>query len=155
MLRFLVLRGDIEAAQRLRRAPTWRVHAADTMEAEGELLAARGAWDEVPEKLAEMRAHAAVADSPALFAFADRLEGRATMARGDAVDATPLLERAVAGFADLGAVWERAITEIDLARALAASGREQQAATAAATAAGTFEQLGCARDLARARSLLA
>jgi hypothetical protein len=154
MLRFLVLRGDIEAARRLKRAPPWRTHAGDTLEAEGELLAARGAWDEAPVKLAEMRAHAAAADSPALVTFADRLEGRALLARGDAVDAATLLEQAVAGFADLGAVWERAITELDLARVLAASGRAQQAAEVAAAAAATFEQLGCTRDLARARSML-
>jgi class 3 adenylate cyclase/tetratricopeptide (TPR) repeat protein len=151
--RFLVLRGDIEAARALGRAANWQVHAADAYEADSELLAAGGVWDEAPALLAQMRRHAAAADSPSLLAFADRLEGRAAFAAGDAAAAVGLLERAVAGFADLGAAWERALTELDLAAALSATGRGEEAVLTAASAAETFERLGCVRDLARARAL--
>jgi class 3 adenylate cyclase/tetratricopeptide (TPR) repeat protein len=122
LIRLLVGRGDIEAARRLERPSTWQVHAADAFEAEGELLAILGAWDLVPVALAEMRLHATNATSPSLEAFADRLEGRAAFARADADAAVPVLERAAVRFGELDAVWERAITELDLASALAAAG---------------------------------
>jgi hypothetical protein len=102
-----------------------------------------------------MRLHATNATSPSLEAFADRLEGRAAFARADADAAVPVLERAAVRFGELDAVWERAITELDLASALAAAGRGSDAAGAAANAAETFERLGCGRDLARARALAA
>ena len=86
------------------------------------------------------------------LAFADRLEGRAALGRGDAEAAVPLLERAAVRFGELGAVWERAITEMDLASALSATRRGSDAAAAAAEAAATFERLGCVRDLTRARA---
>jgi tetratricopeptide (TPR) repeat protein len=152
-LRFLVLRGSLEAARALPRTTTWSVHGGDALESESELLAAEGSWDRVPETVAIMRAHAADADTPSVVAFADRLEGRAALARGDAAAAVPLLERAAVRFGEMGAVWERAVTELDLAHALSETGRASDAAAAATNAAETFERLDCGEDLARARAL--
>jgi tetratricopeptide (TPR) repeat protein len=152
-LRYLVLRGDLADAITLPRTTTRTVHAADAYESEAELLAARGAWEEVPEFLAEMRAYAADADTMSVLAFADRLEGRAAFAASNAAAAVPLLERAAVRFGEMGAVWERALTELDLALALAEVDRRSDAAAAAANAAQTFEALGSGRDLGRARAL--
>jgi class 3 adenylate cyclase/tetratricopeptide (TPR) repeat protein len=151
-LRFLILRGELQAAGALPRSTTSNVHAGDAFESESELLAASGVWQRVPEVLAAMREYAAAADSPPVLAFADRLEGRAALAGGDAAAALPLLERAAVRFGEMGAVWERALTELDLARALADLGRASDAAAAAANAAATFEALGCGADLARAQA---
>jgi hypothetical protein len=65
----------------------------------------------------------------------------------------PLLERAAVRFGEMGAVWERAVTELDLARALSETGRASDAAAAATNAAETFERLDCGEDVARARAL--
>jgi class 3 adenylate cyclase/tetratricopeptide (TPR) repeat protein len=153
LLRFLVQRGELDAARRLPRATTWRIHAGDTYESESELVAALGLWDEAPELLRLMREHAAAADTSAVYGFADRLEGRAALASGDAVRAVDLLERGAARFAELDAPWERALTQLDLGTALATAGRDGDAADVAAGAVATFERLGCAKDLARARAL--
>jgi hypothetical protein len=82
------------------------------------------------------------APAPQLPAFADRLEGRMWMARGDPIAAAELLERSGHGFAGKGVIWERALTELSLAQALDAAGRSADAAAARASAAATFEQLG-------------
>jgi tetratricopeptide (TPR) repeat protein len=153
LLRFLVQRGELDAARRLPRATTWRIHAGDTYESESELIAALGLWDEAPELLRLMREHAAAADTSAVYGFADRLEGRAALAGGDAVRAVDLLERGATRFAELDAPWERALTQLDLGTALVTSGRHGDAADVAAGAVATFERLGCAKDLARARAL--
>jgi hypothetical protein len=55
------------------------------------------------------------------------LDGRAAFANGNDEDAVPMLERAREGFASLGAAWERAVTELDLAQALAACRRPDDA----------------------------
>ena len=109
------------------------MHAGDAYESECELIAALGRWDDAPERLRVMREHEAAAETPSVLAFADRLEGRAAAARGDAEAAIPLFERAGVRFGEMGAVWERAITELELAGALAAVGRGSDAAAAAAT----------------------
>ena len=153
LLRLLIQRGDVETAEGLRRGPTWRVHAGDVYESDAELLALRRAWEEVPHLLGVMRAHAVAAGTPSVAAFADRLEGRAVLARGDADAAVRMLEKAVRAFAHLEALWERAFTELDFADALRAVGRDAEATSAAGNAAATFESLGCAKDLARARAL--
>ena len=151
LLRLLIQRGEVDAAARLGRGPTWRVHTGDVYEGEAELLAVRRAWDETGPLLDIMRTHAAEAGTPSVAVFADRLEGRAAAARRDASAAATWLERAAAGFAGLEAVPERALTELDLAEALRAAGRDDDAAAAAENAATIFERLGSAKDLARAR----
>ena len=100
-----------------------------------------------------MRGHAEVADDPASVAFADRLEGRAMLARADLPDAQRSLERAAAGFEALDVPWERALTELDLARVSSSAGKGEDAGVWAARAAATFEELGDAEGVAAARAL--
>jgi len=153
LLKLLIQRGEVDAAERLVLGPTWRVHAGDVYEGRAELLCVLGTWDEVPSLVSTMREHAAAAETPSVAAFADRLEGRALAADGDSAAAVEPLRRAVTGFAELGAVWERARTELDLAEALTAAGPEDEVHDVAAGAGSTFEALGCRKDLARARAL--
>jgi class 3 adenylate cyclase/tetratricopeptide (TPR) repeat protein len=151
-LRYLVVRGDLEQGRSLHRSDTWRVHANDVYEAEAELIAALGAWDEVPGRLDEMRAHASMAGTAGLVAFADRLEGRAALAASDAASAATFLERSAETFASMDAPWERALSELELADALTISGLAAQATDVAARAAATFEALGDLKHLAAVRA---
>jgi class 3 adenylate cyclase/tetratricopeptide (TPR) repeat protein len=153
LLRFLVVRGDLAAAKGLRRPHNWAVHAGEALEAESELLAAAAEWDRATDLLAEMRRHADVADAPAVVAFADRLEGRAALARGDLAEAQRSLERAATGFETLEVPWERALTGLDLARVRSTSG-EGVDADRLDEAAATFESLRDVEGLAAARTLL-
>jgi hypothetical protein len=152
-LRYLVVRGELEQARALSRSPTWRVHANDVYEAEAELIAALGAWEQVPGRLVEIRRHATSAGTVALTAFADRLEGRAAMAAGDLPAASAALERSIVEFDRLEAPWERALSELELARVM--SGTPDEAAAVAARAAATFDGVGDAKHLAVARALVA
>jgi hypothetical protein len=52
-------------------------------------------------------------------------------------------------------VWERALTQVDLATALAATGDRTGAEEAGAAATATFEALGAGKDLETARTMLA
>jgi hypothetical protein len=112
-------------------------------------LAAFGRWDDVPAFLAGSRAFAERAGLLALPAHLDRLDGRASLAAGNAERAATLLDRADAGFAALGASWERAVTELDLADALASAGRDQNARAALAQAAPVLELSGAVIELER------
>ena len=153
LLRFLVVRGDLTQAKELRRPHNWAVHAGDAMEAEAERLAATEEWDGATDLVTEMRSHAEAADAPAVVAFADRLEGRAALARGDAEGGLRSLERAATGFEAIDAPWERALTELDLARATSTAGRGEEAGAWAARAAATFEELRDAEGVAAARAV--
>jgi len=115
-------------------------------------VAAEHDWDATPPSIAEARAHATEAGLLALPMFADRLEGLAVMADGDADQAAELLGRSRDGLAGLDAVFDAALTELDLAIALAHSGKNAEARTTLEAAITTFERLG-ARALAdRARA---
>ena len=153
LLRFLVVRGDLTQAKELRRPHNWAVHAGDALEAESELVATAGAWDRVTDLVVEMRRHAKVGDAPSVAAFADRLEGRAAMAAGEVESALQSLERAATGFETLGVPWERALTELDLARAASRAGRSEESSDWAARAAATFAQLRDTEGAAAARAL--
>ena len=153
LLRFLVVRRDLAQAAELRRPRNWAVHAGSALEAEAERLAAAEEWHGATSLVAEMRNHAERADAPAVVAFADRLEGRAAVAAGDADAAVRSLERAITGFEALGVPWERALTELDLARVTSAAGRTDEPKGWAARAAVTFKQLRDTEGLAAARAL--
>ena len=153
LLRFLVVRGDIAQAKGIDRPHNWQIHAGDALEAEAERIAAAKEWDAATDLVAEMRGHAERADTPAVVAFADRLEGRAAIAAGDIDAALRSLERAVTGFDAIDASWERALAELDLARAAATAGRSEEAGARAARAAATFEELRDAEGVAAARAL--
>ena len=64
------------------------------------------------------------------------------------------LRAAIERFDRLEAVWERALTEVVLARVLARVSREDEALSTLAPAIGTFEGLRATKDLAVARTVL-
>jgi class 3 adenylate cyclase len=112
-------------------------------------LAAFGRWDDVPAFLTASRAFAERAGLHALPVHLDRLDGRASLAAGNAERAAALLERAGDGFAGLGATWERAVTELDLAGALSTSGRDEDARSVLAHSAPVLEESGAIIELER------
>jgi tetratricopeptide (TPR) repeat protein len=153
LLRFLVVRRDLTQAEDLRRPSNWAVHAGGALEAESERLATAGRWDGATDLVAAMRNHAERADAPAVVAFADRLAGRAALARGDLVDARNGFEHAADGFERLGVPWERALTELDLARVSSSAGNDDEAKAWTARAMATFDELRDAKGVAAARTL--
>ena len=121
-----------------------------------EVVADLALWELADATLAESRAFAEQALLDALPLHADRLEGRAALARGDATGAVVALERARDGFAALGAGWEEALSSLWLAEALLARRDAPDEARASAVAAHeTFDGLRSLRELEHARSLLA
>jgi hypothetical protein len=122
------------------------------IEARMDLVAATHDWENAPSLIAEARAHAAEAGLVALPLYVDRLEGLAAMADGDANHAAELLVRARDGLARLDAVFEVALTEVDLVAALAHSGRNAEARTTLDAAITTFDRLGARASSDRARA---
>jgi class 3 adenylate cyclase len=126
-----------------------------TLEAWGEVIAEEGTWGEAPAIVADARDWATRTGLLALPAFADRLEGRAALAAGDAGRGLDLLRSALATFERLDAVWDRARTEVILAEALLDLGRPAEAASVASSAAETMAGLAAPHDLEQARSVVA
>ena len=151
LLRFLVIRGDLKLANELRRPRTWETHAGDALAAEAERLAASADWAGATDLVATMRAHAEAGDAPSVASFADRLEGRAEAADGDPGTAAACLLRAAAGFAALGDPWERALTDLDLARLLGQTD-EGEASRLLRNATATFASLRDVQGLAHAQA---
>ncbi|MEP7223669.1 MAG: tetratricopeptide repeat protein, partial [Actinomycetota bacterium] len=154
LMRTLVARGDLEQARSMTLPRSWRIHQNDTYEAQAELAAASASWDEAPGLVRAMREHAERAGTAALVPFADRLEGRASLAAGDPTTAASLLQRAADRFEELSAPWERALTLVDIARALAEMGKRDEARAALDDAVSTFTALRSVHDLERARDVL-
>jgi tetratricopeptide (TPR) repeat protein len=153
LMRALLARGDVRRAAGLVPPVSWQVHANDAYESRAELVAALGDWDEAAAHVTTMREHADHAGTVALVPFADRLEGRLRLAWDDPTAAATLLERSAERFAALPAPWERALSIVDLARALDALARVDEARTALDDAIATFTELRSVRDLERAREV--
>ncbi len=155
--RLMVERGALAEAHRLLDHPPerWQVHAGILLESRLELVAAEGAWDRAPALLEQARSHTTRAELVALPVFADRLEGRAALAAGDADAAIRHLEGASEGFGELQARWERARTDLSLAEALLGTGRSVEAKTRLEVALAVLEELSSLREIDRARELLA
>jgi tetratricopeptide (TPR) repeat protein len=149
-IKLLLARGEVDEARERGRPDGWRTMTADTYEAEAELLAARGAWDEVPAMLDTMRDFATLTPSPSLEAAADRLEGQVALAAGDTDRGLASLAAASATYAELECVWERAVTDLLIAEAGA-----PDASARAGRAAEAFGHLRTQAHLARARAVLA
>ena len=124
------------------------------LEARCDIVAECGLWDLADETVAESRSFAALALVKALPCYADRLEGRAALARGDAPLARQALVRARDGFAALGARWEEAVANLWLATANRVDGVEVDARTAAGSGLDVFAELHSVRELEHARTLL-
>ncbi len=118
------------------------------------MIADYGRWDEVPDFLAETRAYSQESGLLALPVHLDRLEGRAELAAGDLDRAVTTLSAASARFGELSAVWDKACTDLDLADALEAAGRADDAKTAAAAAAAVFARLGSLSEIDAAKQRL-
>ncbi len=153
--RLLVERNALGEAHRLLDRPPerWRVHAGAFFLARMELAAAEGTWEAARTLLTEVRAHAAEAELVALPLFADRLEGRAALALGDAPRATELLSSAADGFGQLGAAWEQARTRLVQAEASIGAGSPAEARTALEEALTVFDRLRAVREIDHAREL--
>jgi class 3 adenylate cyclase/tetratricopeptide (TPR) repeat protein len=154
LVRVLVRRGELDRAATLSRAPAWRVHGGDLLEAESELVAGLGDASRAAELAAEMRRLAEANGTKSLVPFADLLEGRMAMDRGDGEVSVAALTSAADGFAALGCPWERALAEVDLALALRAAGRADDAGSVAGSAFATFDALDAIADAAAARRRL-
>jgi class 3 adenylate cyclase/tetratricopeptide (TPR) repeat protein len=139
----LVERGDLGPAKDLLEnlPPAWRVHTTCVLEARCEFVAATGGWDEVAALEEEARAYAIASEALSPPIYAERLRGRATLAAGEPGRAAETLASAADRFLRLGAPYDRAVTQADLARSLIAAGRRDKAATILDEADRTFEQL--------------
>jgi hypothetical protein len=151
----LARRGDFDAARTLLAPLRENALFADReIEARCTLIAEAESWDEAGAVVAEARRYAESAQVIAVRFHADRLEGRAALAAGDAESARISLERAAAGFSGIAAAWEAALSELALGEALTALGREGDAARTLEGAAAVFRRLAVPRELARAEALL-
>jgi hypothetical protein len=151
LAQLLVLRGEFDLARSVidSRPPTWRVHATALWEGQCGLIAATEDWQRAPSLLDEMRTHMEIAGTGAAIGpFANKLEGMSILAAGDPVAAVDKLTQASAGFETLRAVWEQARTDIELARALDAAGRQEDAQQRRDDAISIFRRLDDERSLA-------
>ena len=120
-----------------------------------DLLALTQRWQDVPAFMAESRTYASDARIRALPVHLDRLEGRASVAHGRLDEGLATLRRAEAGFGDLGATWERARTELDMAEALMRAGRIDAVGALLEAAAPDLERAGGRSEIDRLRPLRA
>ena len=118
-----------------------------------DVLAVTQSWQDVSAFTSESRAYASEAQLRALPFHLDRLEGRASLAGGNMETGLVTLERARAGFAGLGAMWERARTELDIAEALVRAGRAGEAREQVRAAGSDLERVGARLELDRLREL--
>jgi tetratricopeptide (TPR) repeat protein len=124
------------------------------LEAWCEVVSEEEAWEEATRIAGRAARHAAWAGEPPLALYAERLEGRAAVGGGDPERALDLLRSAAEGFSGLDAVWEAAVTRLDLARALVAMGETHRALGLAEDVLPIFERLGSMREIGVARDLL-
>src|SRR5262249_37748029 len=102
----LARRGRFDAGLALIPLEPRSLSAGPAVEVVGEVARLRGRWDEAQRLGAAARDEADVGEQLSLPPFADRLDGRAAGARGDAIEAAELLSRSVEGFAAIEARWE-------------------------------------------------
>src|SRR5262249_48326900 len=117
LARTLARRGRFDEALALAPLVPRSLSAGVTLEALCEIAAARERGDEAPALVGGARAEADVGEQLALPFFADRLEGLAAAAAGDALQARKLLGRSAEGFAALEARWEEAWSRLVLSEA--------------------------------------
>ena len=154
-------RGDAETACDAAARFLRRVGEADRFErvagldlmvraavAGGEETSARGAADEIA-------AIAVACPAAPLRAAALLAEGRVAAAAADAAGACPLLEDAGDLFDAAGACYDAALARLELASVLRVLGREGLAASVAARAGKTLEELGARAPAARVGGLSA
>jgi ATP/maltotriose-dependent transcriptional regulator MalT len=132
--------------ERLDRAPALEILArAEAIR--GRLAASRAAVDELREIVA-------AAPTPAMRAGLRAAEGILALQNGKPEEARPALEDAVDLYARSRGAWEGLRARLDLARALAALGRKDDAEREARIAGDAAERLGARGEAARAAALL-
>jgi tetratricopeptide (TPR) repeat protein len=152
----LARRGEFaESARLLDQLLEAGVYRVRELEARCTVLAEEGDWDRAATVVAQARRHSRLGGLLALPLHAQRLEGRALAAAGDAHGALGVLERAAAGFTHLGAAWEVAVTELSLGEVLVALDRNDDAARVLGRAGAEFERLRVPRELRMVQALLA
>lgn len=124
------------------------------LEAQCDVTAELGRFELADDTLDESRAFAARARLEALPLHADRLQGRAALAREELGDAARLLTSAKVGFAAHGARWEAAVAQLWLGKAQLAAGEADAASRSTTEALGIFDELRSVRERELARSLL-
>jgi len=126
----------------------------EVLEAWCEVISEDGSWGEAAEVADRAGRHAGWAGLPPLALYATRLEGRAAAAWGDSPRAVERLTAAMIGFEELEAVWEAAVSRLDVAEVLVASGEGDAGHDLTEEAAAVFARLGSTRELGRAERLL-
>jgi class 3 adenylate cyclase len=151
--RYLVVRGDAQGGRDLAERTIGRAVFAEENVYEIlallEALVALGDWDALTAFLPQARTFS---NALALVGpTSDRAEGLARAAAGERADAEELLRNALAGFANLGVVFETALTKEALAGVVAESG---DGARLRSEALAVYEQLGAAPHAERVRAQL-
>jgi class 3 adenylate cyclase/tetratricopeptide (TPR) repeat protein len=146
LLRLRVARGEVDVPRS--RPAGWRTLAGEVLEAETEVILASQRWGEASGIVGEMREYTTTSPAPSVEAAADRLEGRAALEGGDRERGLQLMAAASAAYAELGCVWDRAVTDLMIAE----TGGDPSGAHARA-AIQTFETLRATELLARARAM--
>ncbi len=146
--------GDVETAlAAVRRAVTehasWRGRA-HLEAARVEIALAAGELAEARETADAMAATAAQHDTALLRAMAKQAQGAVLLADSKAGEALGALRRAATEWRDLDAPYDLGRTRLLLGLACRALGDEDTARLEIAAAAGVFDDLGAAPDLARA-----
>ncbi|MFN2525693.1 MAG: adenylate/guanylate cyclase domain-containing protein [Actinomycetota bacterium] len=124
------------------------------LEALTEILIAQRDWVGARDVIARARDEAEIGELRALPLFADRLEG-IVLLESDDHDGLMLLHRSTEGFAELGAPWERAYSELLLGERLLDMDRKDEAERVLNSAAAIFDLLGSVREAETAAKLLA
>jgi class 3 adenylate cyclase/tetratricopeptide (TPR) repeat protein len=147
-------RGDVDGGQKWLDRLTWPEAAPVLAQASCDFMAEAGQWAEAPDAAGSARRVAEYSGCFILRFHADRLEGLAANGRGEPQRAVALLSAAAAGFERVEAEWERAVTELHLAKALVSVDRIDEARGLATTSLALFEKLGSLREERLARALL-
>jgi class 3 adenylate cyclase len=157
LARLAAHRGSDEAFERFEESKSLAGREMGTgaiLEALCDVVAELARWELADDTVAEARAFAERALLQALPFHADRLEGRAALARGDGAGAAGSLTRAREGFAGLGARWDEALAALWLGEAQLTLEATGEARSAARAAYAVFDELRSVRELEQARSLL-
>ena len=151
--RYLIHGGNVDRARSVLDAAKGKF-AGFLLEAAMDLIAAAGDWDRAPEILTVARESAKTGELMALPAYADRLEGRRAAAAGDLAAAERHLRSAIETFDQVGATWERAVTQLDLGEVLRELGGQGEAVTPLRAALTEFARLRSVKEEERAARLM-
>ena len=156
LARLAAHRGSLDEALAWLEEPTIAPGLArpQLLAAHCDIVADYALWDRSEAAAESARSFAERAAIGVLSLHADRLEGRAALARGDVGLARGALARARDGFSALGARWEEAFTSLRLAEALETAGAANDARALAESAHAVFAELRSVRELELARALL-